>query len=149
MRREDVDQCLVGVESRLVGIRDLGGRLVLETGLDEHRVGAAVDPLVAQMADVGDVLDVEHVDAVVQQRPSDEVREQVAAQVADVGVAVDGRAAGVHPDPPGLDRLDGLDLPGQRVAETEHVGHPRGAWTGVPCYRRVAATASRIAGDRA
>ena len=43
------------------------------------------------------------------------------AQVADVGVPVHGRAAGVHPDPARLQRLDRLDPAGQRVAEVE--GH--------------------------
>jgi hypothetical protein len=71
------------------------------------------------MADIGDVLHLEDVDAVVQQRPPDEVGEQVAAQVADVRVAIDGRAAGVHPDPTGLERLDRLDLPAQGVAEAQ------------------------------
>ena len=59
VRGQDVDGGLVGVEGRLVGGGDLGRRLVLEAGLDEHPVLAAVEPLVAQMADVGDVLDVE------------------------------------------------------------------------------------------
>src|SRR4029079_621697 len=87
-------QGLVGVEGGLVRVGDLGRRLVLQTGRDEHRVRAAVEALVAQVADVRDVLDVEHVDAVVEQRPADEVGQQVAAEVADVGVAVHGRAAG-------------------------------------------------------
>ena len=106
VRRQDVDQRLVGVERGLVGVGDLGRRLVLEPGLDEHPVLAAVEPLVAQVPDVGDVLDVEDLEAVVQQDAPDEVGEQVGPQVADVGVAVDGRAAGVHPDPPWLERLD-------------------------------------------
>ena len=67
-------------------------RLGLEARGDEHPVLAPVEPLVAQVADVGDVLHVEHRDAVVQQRPADEVGEEVAAQVADVRPAVDGRA---------------------------------------------------------
>ena len=75
------------------------GVLCSRPGRDEHRVRAAVEALVAQVADVGDVLDVEDLDAVVEQRPPDQVGQQVAAQVADVGVAVDGRAAGVHPRP--------------------------------------------------
>ena len=50
---------LVGVEGGLVRVGDLGRRLVLEAGGDEHRVRATVEALVAQVADVGDVLDVE------------------------------------------------------------------------------------------
>ena len=85
------------------------GVLRLEPGLDEHPVLAAVEPLVPQVADVGDVLDVEDLEPVVQERPADEVGEQVTAQVADVGVAVDRRPARVHPDPAGLERLDRFD----------------------------------------
>ena len=96
-------------------------------GLDEHPVLAAIELVVAQVADVGDVLDVEHVDAVVQQHAPDQVRQQVAPQVADVGVAVDGRAARVHPDATRLQRLDGPHLAGQRVAQSEgHRGAPGG-----------------------
>ena len=73
---------------------------------------APVEALVAQMADVGDVLDVEDVDAVVEQGTPDEVGEQVAAQVPDVGVAIDSRPAGVHPHPAGLERLDRFDAAG-------------------------------------
>ncbi len=56
----------------------------------------------------------------VEQRAADEVGQQVAAEVADVGEAVDGRSAGVHPDPAGLERLDRLDLAAERVAKAEH-----------------------------
>ena len=101
VRRQDVQQRRVGVERGLVGVGDLRRRLVLEAGRDEHPVLAAVEPLVAEVADVGDVLDVEHVDAVVEDDPPDEVGEEERPQVADVGVAVDGRAARVHPEPRG------------------------------------------------
>ena len=65
--RQDVDERLVGVERRLIGIGDLGGRLVLESGLDQHPVLAAVELVLPQVPDVGDVLDVEDLEAVVQQ----------------------------------------------------------------------------------
>ena len=120
--RQDVHERLVGMERRLVGVGDLGGRLLLEPGRDEHPVLAAVEALVPQVPDVGDVLDVEHVEPVVDEGPADQVGQQVRAQVPDVGVPVDGRAAGVHPDTPGLERHDRLDGPGQGVAEAQ--GHP-------------------------
>ena len=116
---QDVDQRLVGVEGRFVGVGDLARCLVFEAGGDEHRVRPAVEALVAQVPDVGDVLDLEDVDAVVEQGAPDQVGEEVAAQVADVGVAVDGRAAGVHPDAARLERLDRFDPPAQGVAEVE------------------------------
>ena len=119
VRRQDVDRRLVGVEGGFVGVGDLGRRLVLESGGDEHRVGATIESLVAQVADVGDVLDVQDVDAVVEQDAADEVGQEVAAQVADVGVAVDGRSAGVHSDPSRLEWLDGLDPAGERIAQAD------------------------------
>ncbi len=81
--------------------------------------------------DVGDVLDVQDGQPVVAQRPPDEVGQQVRAQVPDVGVAVHGRAAGVHPDGPSIHRLDRLDGAAQGVAQAE--GHvvgilPRGSF---------------------
>ena len=121
LRRQDVHGRLVRVERRLVRGRDLGRGLVLQAGLDQHPVLAAVEPLVPQVADVGDVLDVEDREAVVQQHPTDEVGEQVAPQVPDVRVAVDGGTAGVHPDATGLDRLDRPDGAAEGVAEAE--GH--------------------------
>ena len=137
MRGQDVDGRLVGMERRLVRGGDLGRRLGLQSGLDQHRVLAAVEALVAQMADVGDVLDVEDVDPVIEQDAPDEVGQQVAAQVAHVGVAIDGRAAGVHPHPPVLERLDRFDLPGERVAEAErHRDSRLEAWAERPCYPR-------------
>ena len=128
--RQDVDQRLVLVESRLVGVGDLGRRLGLEARGDQHPVLAAVEPLVAQVPDVRDVLHVEHRDPVVQERPPDEVREEVAAQVADVRPAVDGGAAGVHPDRAVLGQRHGLDAPRQRVAEGRS-GRPGGQRRGV------------------
>src|SRR4029453_2810644 len=73
--------------------------------------------------DVGDVLDVEDGHAVVQDDPPDEIREEEGPQVADVGVAVDGRPAGVHPQPGAVGRLDGRERAGERVANVE--GHLR------------------------
>ena len=142
VRRQDVDERLVGVEGGLVRGRDLGGRLVLEPGLDQHPVLAAVEPLVAQVADVGDVLDVEDLEPVVEQGPPDQVGQEVAAQVADVGVAVDRRAAGVHPDAAGLERLDRADRAGEGVAQAE--GHGAGlAWGAAAILPRGAAVARK------
>ena len=124
---EDVHERRVGVERGLVRVRDLGRRLALEARLHEHPVLASIELVVAQVADVGDVLDVEDVDAVVQQHAPDEVRQQERAEVADVGVAVDRRAARVHPDATRLQRLDRPHLAGQRVAQAEsHRGAPGG-----------------------
>ena len=140
VRRQDVHERLVGVEGGLVGVGDLGRRLVLEAGLDEHPVLAAVEASSRRWPDVGDVLDVEHIDAVVQQHAPDEVGEEVGPQVADVGEAVHGRAAGVHPDAARLERLDGLDGSGEGVAETQWHGAivrgPNGNLRSSLCHQR-------------
>ena len=144
--RQDVDERLVRVEAGLVGVGDLGW-VVLSSRLggDEHPVLAAVEALVAQVADVGDVLDVEHLDAVVEQGPADEVRQQEAAQVADVRPAVDGRAAGVDTDRsecavgPRLEGLDRLDRARQGVPQVK--GHGRLG------ERRAAGCCGRAAGQ--
>ena len=121
--REDVHGRLVGVEGSLVGVGDLGGRLVLEPGGDEHPVLASIEALVAEMADIGDVLDVENRDSVVEEDAPDQVREEERPQVPDMRIAVDGRAAGVHPDPLAVGRLDRVDGPGEGVSETKgHAG---------------------------
>ncbi len=76
---------------------------------DGHRVQAAAAGLgddlvlalvgvVGQVADVGDVLHVGHFVAAVAQPADHQVEAEVALGVADVGVAVDGRAADVHAD---------------------------------------------------
>jgi hypothetical protein len=134
VRRQDVDRGLVGMEGGLVRGGDRPDRLRFEPCLDEHRILAAIEPLVAEVAHVGHVLDVQHLEAVVERHPSDQVGEDEAAEVPDVGVAVDGRAAGVHPEMAGLERFDRFETPGQGVVEAEHRAlvicwsdHPRAA----------------------
>ncbi len=114
---QDVDQRLVLVEAGLVGIGDLRGRLRLQAGRDQHPVLATIEAFVPEVPDVGDVLDVEDRDAVVQERATDQVREQVAAEVPDVRPAVDGRAARVHAHGSGVAERDGLDASRERVAK--------------------------------
>jgi hypothetical protein len=58
------------------------------------------------VADVGDVHDVGHVVAVEAQHPREQVLEQERPQVADVGVVVHGRPAGVEPDAARPQRLE-------------------------------------------
>ena len=121
MRRQDVDGGLVGVERRFIGLGDLGGGLRLEARRDEHAILPAIEALVAKVAHVRDVLDVDHFQAVVEQDAPDEIGQQVAPQVADMSVAIDRRPTGVHANPPRLERHDRLDAAGQRVAKAK--GH--------------------------
>ena len=119
VRRQEVEQRGIGVECRLVGVRDLAGGAALEPRGDEHRVHLAPRRVLAEVPDVRDVLDVQDLEPVVQQGSPDEVGEEEGPEVADVRVAVDGRAARVHPDPAGLQRLDRDDLAPERVPQTE------------------------------
>src|SRR4029450_10097426 len=86
-----------GVEAGLVGVGDLRAGLVLELGGDQHPILTPIEAFVAQVPDVGDVLDMEDIQAVVEEGPADEVREEEGAQVADMRPATDRRAAGVEP----------------------------------------------------
>ena len=62
------------------------------------------------MPDVGDVLDVKDLVAEVVEAAAQHVREEETAQVADVGVAVDGRPTGVDRDAAGSGRLERVEL---------------------------------------
>jgi hypothetical protein len=54
--REQVHRGGIGVVGRFVRVGNLGGCLALEARGHEHRVVAAVESLVAKVADIGDVL---------------------------------------------------------------------------------------------
>lgn len=73
------------------------------------------------MANVGDVLDLDDIQPVIQQDASDEVGQEECPEVADVGEAVHRGAAGVHPDQPGLEGLNGTDGATEGIVEAE--GH--------------------------
>jgi hypothetical protein len=94
------------------------------------------------VAHVGDVLDVQHFEPLIEQSAPDEVGQQEAAEIADVREAVNRRSARVHANAPGLDRFDRFDLAGERVSQAKvHVGSMVGP--GHPT------AASRFAGIRA
>ena len=114
VRGKQVEQRRVGVEGRLVGIGDLAGGPPLEPRRDEHRIHLVPGGVFPEMPHVGDVLDVQDLQPVVQEGASDQVGEEERPEVPDVRVAVDGRATGVHPDATGLERFDGQDLARRR-----------------------------------
>jgi len=55
------------------------------------------------------------------QGPLQEILEDVGPPVADVGVVVDGRPAGVELDDPGLERDERLHRAAEGVEETDHL----------------------------
>jgi hypothetical protein len=75
--------------------------------------------LVAEVPDVGDVLDVDHRDPVVENHPPDEVGQERTSAGFRRGISVDGRPARVHPEPPAVGGVDRLERSGQRVAQAE------------------------------
>ncbi len=70
---------------------------------------------------VGDVHDVVHLVAAIDQPAAQNVLESEGPQVADVGVIVDRGAAGVHAHGIAFERLKRLHLLGESVVETK--GH--------------------------
>ena len=54
------------------------------------------------------------------QRPAQQVLPDERPEIADVGVVMDCRPAGVHPHPVGLQRDEILDALAQRVVQTDH-----------------------------
>src|SRR4051794_31431022 len=71
------------------------------------------------VVDVGQIHDMKNVVAAGLEPAPEEVLEQEGPKVSDVGVVVDRWAAGVERDPARLERLERLDLAGQRVVESQ------------------------------
>jgi len=114
---QDVQLRLVFEEGVGVEAGDLRGRLALGAGGGDDPVLFLCELALAHVADVGDVLDVVHRVAVGLQKAAQPVRHEIRAQVADVGVAVDGGPAGVKPDVARPKRSELLLLAGQRVID--------------------------------
>jgi hypothetical protein len=68
---------------------------------------------------VGEVHDLRHRVATALEHAPQLVLEEERPEVADMGVIVDGRAAGIHPHPAFLQRLEGNRPSPQRVVEKE------------------------------
>ncbi len=91
--RADVDEGGVIHERLRVVSGDLFGRLALEPSRDQHLVLAAVEGVIGEMADVRDVHHLLGLVAQVFEAPAQQVGEHERAQVADVDIPIDGRAA--------------------------------------------------------
>ncbi len=75
----------------------------------------ALVSIVLQMAHVGDVADVAHLVAQVLEVAEKEVEGDGWTGVSEVSITIDGRAADVHPDAPGSERLEEFLLPAQGI----------------------------------
>ena len=78
--------------------------------------GSIADDLVINVGNIHDVLDLE---PAVPQKAAQNVHCQEGAEVADVPIVVDGRPARVHANFLVFERLKFLDLPRQRVIDTQ------------------------------
>ena len=76
------------------------------------------------MAHVGDVFDVPDFEAVAQQGAAEPVGHHIGAEVADMGVAVDGGAAGIHPRHARLGGFDGFNPFRQGVVDAQQSNSP-------------------------
>ena len=106
MGLQDVQPFLIAVEPSGVQFGDLLHRLAFGKGGQDHLVPARFHQLLPHVADVGDVLDVLNFEAMMRQGAPNPVGHHVGAQVADVGVPVHRRPAGVHTDNARLRRFD-------------------------------------------
>ena len=93
----DIELLAVGEESVGVELRDFEDSLVLALCARDHLVLAGVS-VAREVTNVGDVHNALYVVAREAQVLLEHVLHNVGAEVADVGVVVDGGAAGVHID---------------------------------------------------
>jgi hypothetical protein len=100
--------------------------------------------VVEQVADVGDVLDVLDLVAEVAEVPDDGVERHVRLRVAEMRVAVDGRAARVDPHMTGHERDEALLEASQGVDEVEVVVANRHGVMFLPRIGRVKRTYRRF-----
>ncbi len=117
----------IGGPRVVIGRQDVQPVPFGEEGLDVGRGvcrqadSLGVGPLDGLVVDVRDVHDVEDPVAPVEQEALEEVLEDVGAPIADMGVVVDGRAAGVQLDHAGLEGDEVLDPAAEGVVESHHL----------------------------
>src|SRR5437762_2238480 len=144
----DVERAHVLEERAGIELRDLPRGLAGAPRTLFHLVLAGVG-VGGEMAHVGDVHDVRNVIAVPFQHPPEQVLEQESAEVADVLVVVNRRAAGVEPDRTGLECLEAAQAARIVVVELErgwHVrSHTKTAHKTKPLCRRLLGYARRLA----
>ncbi len=118
-RATDVDLGRVVHERRGVVRGDLRGRFVLQASRDEHLVLAAIERVVCEVTNIGDVHHLFGLVAEIFEAPAQEVRQHEGAQVSHVDVAVHGRSAGIDPHDSFTHRLKVLLGAGEGVVDPE------------------------------
>ena len=120
----DVERAHVLEERAGIELRDFPRGLAGAPRTLFHLVLAGVG-VGSEMAHVGDVHDVRNLVAVPFQHSPEQIFEQEGAEVPDVLVVVDGRAAGVEAGRTGLERLEAAQAAGIVVVELERGWHGR------------------------
>ncbi len=106
VRLEDVELAAIDEELFRVALRDHERIDVLAPRADRHLVLASDVGVADEMAGVGDVHHLPHAVAEVFERPAHDIRRQIAVEIADVLVVVDGRAAVVDAELARDERLE-------------------------------------------
>ena len=123
IRRLDVQLLAVGKKGVGIIFCNLHDALMLPLCALEHLILAGVG-IGSQVAHVGDIHDALDVVAQVAQALFQHVLHDIAAQVADMGVVVDRRAAGIHFHHVGVVGNKQLFLMGQRIVKIHFISPP-------------------------
>ena len=134
-RLADVERFHIGPEGLGIVLRNVPDRLRLGGSHLLHLVLARI-AVIGQMADIGDVDDVGEVVALPAQRTAQHVGEDIGAHIADMGVVVDRRPAGIDARFALVDGGEFLQLAGERVEQLERrIGHSA-PHIGLPAHRK-------------
>jgi len=124
-RLADIERFHIGPEGLGIVLRDVPDRLRPGGSHLLHLVLARI-AIVGQMADIGDIDDVGEIVALPAQRASQHIGEDIGAHIADMGVVVDRRPAGIDARFAGVDGSEFLQLAGERVEQLERrLGHAK------------------------
>ena len=116
--RRHVQQAHRLVVAQGIGLHDLHRLQLLQAGLLRNLVLAFVGVML-QVPHVRDVADIAHLVAQVAEEFAQHVIGHARTGMAEVGVAIDGRAADIHAHMAGMDRLEKFLAAGQRIGNEE------------------------------
>ncbi len=119
-RRQDIEKLHVVVVAVGIVLRHLHWLQLLEACLLGYLVLTLVG-IVLQMAHIGDVTHIAHLVAKVLQITEQEVEGNRRTRVPEVGIAIDGGAAHIHPDTPLVERAEILFLTAECIINLQHI----------------------------
>src|ERR1051326_2360908 len=94
--RQYIEFGFIIMECLGVKLRDLQRGLALLAGLGQHFILAAINHLLAHMTHIGDIFDVQYLEATIFEIAAYPVGHGKGAQVANVNVPVDGGTTRIH-----------------------------------------------------